>query len=140
MESLETATTAMRHWTAGAASGNWSSLIAMLDPDVTFQVPVDGFLGQRHGVAEASRFFDQLAAVLRADLTVTSTLHGGPVAANRVAFEVSVRGVWLGRHFRQALCLVFVVRDDRVRSFFEYLAWPGGLDPSDPATHESESM
>jgi hypothetical protein len=132
MDGLDTAITAMRHWTSGAATGEWSSLIGMLDPELTFQVPVDGFLGRRHGVAEASRFFDHLAAVLRAELTVTSTLISADRAGDRVAFEVSVRGEWLERSFVQALCLVFVVGGDRVRAFFEYLAWPGGLDPSEP--------
>ena len=130
---LDTAVTAMRHWTAGAASGDWRHLIAMLDPDLTFHVPVDGFSGVRHGVAEATRFFDHLSAVLRADLTVTSTLHGmahGDTGGARVGFEVSVHGTWLDRPFDQALCLVFVVGDGRLQAFHEYLAWPGGLDPS----------
>jgi hypothetical protein len=81
------------------------------------------------------RFFDHLATVLRADLTVTSTLVGVHGADHRVAFEVSVRGQWLERRFVQALCLVFVVAGDRVRAFYEYLAWPGGLDPNEPALH-----
>src|SRR5262245_31952600 len=133
MDRLATATTAMRHWTFGAATGDWSGLIGMLDPELTFQVPVDGFLGRRHGVAEASRFFGHLAAVLRAELTVTSILSSPDGSGDRFAFEVSVRGEWLERQFVQALCLVFVVDDERVRAFFEYLAWPGGLDPSEHA-------
>jgi len=133
MDGLDTAITAMRYWTSGAGTGDWSNLIRMLDPELAFQVPVDGFLGRRHGLAEASRFFDHLAAVLRAELTVTSTLLSADGAGDRVAFEVSVRGEWLERRFVQALCLVFVVGGDRVRAFFEYLAWPGGLDLSDPS-------
>ena len=124
MSDLETATTAMRHWVSGAASGDWSALLSMVDADVTFDVPVEGFIGGRRGHAEATRFFTHLAEVLRARLEVTSTLQDGA----RIAFEVSVRGVWLKRHFRQALCLVFVVGDGRVLAFHEYLAWPGGLD------------
>jgi len=115
----------MRHWTDGAASGDWSRLIAMLDEDVTFHVPVDGFEGMRHGAGEATAFFDHLTAVLRADLTVTSTLCDGA----RVGFEVTVRGVMRGRRFVQALCLVFQVAAGRVLAFQEYLAWPGGLEP-----------
>ena len=42
MSDLETATTAMRHWVSGAASGDWSALLSMVDADVTFDVPVDG--------------------------------------------------------------------------------------------------
>ena len=124
MSDRETATTAMQHWVAGAADGDWSQLLSMLDTDVHFQVPVEGFIGGRRGIAEATRFFDHLAEVLRAQLQVTSTLQDGA----RVAFEIAVRGVWLQRHFRQALCLVFVVGDGRVLAFHEYLAWPGGLD------------
>jgi len=124
MTELQTAVAAMGHWTAGAATGDWSALIAVLDQDVTFHVPVDGFIGVRHGRTEAERFFGHLADVLRADLEVTSTLRDGPL----VAFEVTVRGVWSQRRFRQALCVVLVIADGRVRAFREYLAWPGGLD------------
>jgi ketosteroid isomerase-like protein len=125
---LDTATTAMRHWTDGAADGDWSRLVAMLDEDVVFHVPVFGFEGVRHGVAAAIAFFDHLAAVLRADLTVTSTLRDGA----RIGFEVSVRGVMQDRRFVQALCLVFLISGGRVTAFHEYLAWPGGLDPAAP--------
>ncbi len=98
----------------------------MLDPEVTFHVPVAGFAGRQRGKAAATRFFDQLGAELRAELEVTSTLRADP----RVGFEVAVRGTWLGRDFQQALCLVFLVADGRVQAFHEYLAWPGGLDPA----------
>src|ERR1043166_8366133 len=111
---LDTAQTAMRHWIAGAAGGDWSALLAMLDPQVVFHVPVSGFEGVRHGADAARAFFDHLAAVLR--------------AAARFGFEVSVRGAMHARAFRQALCLVFQVGDGRVLAFHEYLAWPGGLD------------
>jgi ketosteroid isomerase-like protein len=120
---LHTAATAMRHWRAGAADGDWSRLVAMLDPDVSFHVPVAGYGGIQHGVAAAARFFDHLSDVLRADLAVTSTLHDG----ERVGFEVSVHGTMDGRRFRQALCLVFLVRHGGVLAFHEYIAWPGGL-------------
>lgn len=125
---LDTATTAMRRWAAGAASGDWSPLVAMLDPDVTFHVPVAGFEGVRHGAGAAVAFFEHLAAVLRADLTVTSALRDGA----RVGFEVTVRGTMHDRRFVQALCLVFQIGGGRVRAFHEYLAWPGGLDPPAP--------
>lgn len=123
---LATAETAMRHWRSGAAWGDWSAMLAMLDPEVTFHVPVAEFAGWQQGKTAATRFFDQLSAELRAELEVTSTLQAGP----RVGFEVAVRGSWLGRDFTQALCLVFVVADGRVRAFHEYLAWPGGLAPA----------
>jgi ketosteroid isomerase-like protein len=120
----EVARTAMTRWQHGAASGDWSSLVAMLAPDVTFHVPVAGFDGTQHGVAAAERFFAYLTANLRAELTVTSPLLGG----SRVGFEVDVAGTFHGKGFRQALCLVFAVRDGVVSSFSEYLAWPGGLN------------
>ncbi len=126
-----TATTAMRHWTAAAADGDWSRLVAMLEPDVTFHVPVSGFSGVQYGVAAATRFFDHLSAVLRADLAVTATLRDG----TRTGFEVTVDGSMNERRFVQALCLVFVVRDGRVRAFREYVAWPGGLAPTVGAGH-----
>ena len=119
---------ALQHWISGAADGDWSQLIGMLDPEVAFSVPVDGFHGNRRGRSEASRFFAHLAEAVRAELTPTSTL----VQGDRVAFEVSVRGRWLERPFQQALCLVFVVREGRIIEFREYLAWPGGLDPDQP--------
>ena len=121
---LEVARLAMRRWARGAASGDWSGLMELLDPDVTFHVPVAGFAGEQRGLGAARRFFDQLTASIRAELAVTSTLRTG----TRIAFEVSVRGTMLGRPFRQALCLVFVIADGRVLRFQEYLAWPGGLD------------
>jgi ketosteroid isomerase-like protein len=124
---LDTAATAMRHWTAGAADGDWSRLVGMLDPAVVFHVPVPGFSGMQHGVAAATRFFDHLSAVLRADLVVRSTLRDGA----RIGFEISVRGSMSDRRFMQALCLVFLVRDGRVIAFHEYVAWPGGLEPDD---------
>src|SRR5687767_6577574 len=116
-DGAELATAAMRHWVGGAASGDWSRLLALMDPDVTFHVPLPGFPGVRHGIGEARRFFDHLTAVLRADLEVTSTMRDG----DRVGFEVIVRGVMDGRSFVQALCLVFVLGGDRVRQFREYL-------------------
>lgn len=119
----DTAVAAMRHWTAGAATGDWSRLVALLDPAVRFHVPVTGFAGPRTGVADATRFFDHLTAVLRADLAVTGTYRDD---AGRTAFEVTVRGTMDGRAFVQALCLVFEVDGGRVRAFREYLAWPGG--------------
>jgi ketosteroid isomerase-like protein len=125
----EIAATAMRHWVVGAATGDWSRLVALLDPDVVFHVPVPGFDGVRRGVGEARRFFDHLTAVLRAELEVTSTLRAG----DRTGYEVTVRGVMEGRRFVQALCLVFVVGAGRVRQFREYLAWPGGLEPDTSA-------
>jgi ketosteroid isomerase-like protein len=128
---LATATTAMRHWAAGAADGDFSRLVAMLEPDVTFHVPVPGFSGVQHGITAARRFFDHLSAVLRADLAVTATLRDD----TRTGFEVSVDGSMNGRRFVQALCLVFVVRDGRVRAFREYVAWPGGLAPTVGAGH-----
>jgi ketosteroid isomerase-like protein len=121
----DVATAAMRHWVSGAATGDWSALVDMLDRDVTFQVPVPGFTGRRHGLTEARRFFDHLTAVLRADLAVVTTLRDG----DRTGFEIIVRGVMDGRAFVQALCLVFVVDGAAVRQFREYLAWPGGLEP-----------
>lgn len=125
MNPIDTATTAMRHWTTGAATSDWSRLVAMLDPAVTFHVPVPGFNdGVQHGAAAATRFFDHLSDVLRAELTVTSTLRDG----SRVGFEVSVQGSMHGRGFVQALCLVFQIRDGAVVAFHEYVAWPGGLD------------
>jgi ketosteroid isomerase-like protein len=114
---------ALRRWIRGAGGGDWRPLVELLAPDVAFSVPVDGFLGHRTGRAEAERFFAFLAEAVRADLEPTSVLVDG----DRVAFEVSVRGRWLGRPFRQGLCLVFVVRDDAIVEFREYLAWPGGL-------------
>jgi ketosteroid isomerase-like protein len=125
---LMTARTAMAHWQHGAASGDWSSLIAVLDRDVTFHVPVAGFEGIQRGVEAAERFFAYLTANLRADLQVTSTLTDG----SRIGFEVQVTGMFYGKRFTQALCLVFAVRDGVVSSFSEYLAWPGGLTPAAP--------
>jgi len=122
---LDTASLAMRHWRSGAADGDWSRLLGMMDPDVTFHVPVAGFMHQQRGADAATRFFDHLTAVLRAELEVTSTLHNG----DRVGFEVAVRGTMRGREFRQALFLVFLVDGGKIRAFREYLAWPGGLDP-----------
>jgi ketosteroid isomerase-like protein len=124
------AATAMRQWVSGAASGDWSGLLALLDRDVVFHVPVSGFEGVRRGVGEAGRFFDHLSAVLRAELEVTSILS----ADDRIGYEVTVRGVMNGRRFVQALCLVFVLGDGRVRQFREYLAWCGGLDPDAEAS------
>jgi ketosteroid isomerase-like protein len=130
---VDTATLAMRHWTAGAASGDWSRLTAMFDPDVTFRVPVPGFEGLQRGAGAATRFFDHLTAVLRADLSVTSTMCGD----GRVAFEVTVRGTMHDRALRQALCLVFETADGRVRAFREYLARPGGLAPTDETPEDN---
>jgi hypothetical protein len=120
-----TAREAMRRWISGARGGDWSGLVEMLHPEVIFHVPVEGFAGPRHGVAEARRFFDHLAVAVRAQLTVTAVLTDG----QRFGFEVAVAGLWLDRPFRQGLCLVFVPADDVVKKFGEYLAWPGGLDP-----------
>ena len=127
------ATTAMARWVAGAASGDWSGLVDLLDADVTFSVPVPGFSGTQRGLAAATRFFDHLSEVLRAELTVTATMR----ADDRVGFEVTVHGVWQDRAFVQALCLVFVGGDGRIREFREYLAWPGGLDPAGGGAVES---
>lgn len=80
---LHPAMTAMNHWIMGAATGDWTRLIAMLDPAVTFHVPVDGFAGVRHGAADAVRFFDWLTATVRADLVVHATLTGSPAPPSR---------------------------------------------------------
>src|SRR5690242_11133733 len=119
------ASTVMRQWQSGAATGDWSGLLALIDPDVTFHVPVPGFAGRQAGLEAATRFFAHLTAVLRADLAVTATLHG----PDRTGFEVAVTGTMHGQPFVQALVLVFELRHARVRSFREYLAWPGGLTP-----------
>ncbi len=120
---LHPAMTAMNHWILGAATGDWSRLIGMLDPAVTFHVPVDGFAGVRHGTADAIRFFEWVAATVRADLVVHSVLMG----ESGVAFEVQVTGTMHEEPFTQRLCLVFEMRDGLVHNFREYLAWPGGL-------------
>ena len=120
---LHPAMTAMNHWIIGAATGDWTRLIAMLDPAVTFHVPVDGFAGVRHGVADAVRFFDWLAATVRADLVVHAALTG----ESCTAFEVRATGTMAGEPFTQRLCLIFDTRDGLVTGFREYLAWPGGL-------------
>jgi ketosteroid isomerase-like protein len=117
------ATTAMNHWIIGAATGDWTRLVGMLDPAVTFHVPVEGFAGVRHGAADAARFFDWLAANVRADLVVHATLTGEA----GVAFEVQVTGTMTGEPFTQRLCLVFETAGGLVTAFREYLAWPGGL-------------
>jgi ketosteroid isomerase-like protein len=114
----------MQRWRSGAATGDWSGLLARLDPDVAFHVPVAGFPGHQRGVEAATRFFAHLAAVLRAELVVTAILRG----PDRTAFEVDVTGTMDGRRFSQALCLVFEVAGGRVRAFREYLAWPGGIE------------
>ena len=67
----------------------------------------------------------ELADIVMADLTVTSTLRDGA----RIGFEVTVRGRMGQRPFIQALCLVFQIAGGRVVAFHEYLAWPDGLDP-----------
>jgi len=113
----------MEQWQLGAATGDWSGLLALFDRDVTFHVPVSGFSGQQHGVEAATRFFAHLTAVLRAELVVTATLTG----VDRTGFEVAVTGTMHGEPFAQALCLVFEVTGGQVRAFREYLAWPGGL-------------
>jgi ketosteroid isomerase-like protein len=117
---MDTADLAMRHWRAGAATGDWSALVDLLDPAVAFHVPVAGFAGMQHGVESAQRFFAGLTARLRATLTVTARLGGD----GRTAFEVSVAGMLAGRPFEQRLCLVFVTAHGRVREFREYLAFP----------------
>ena len=86
-----TAHEAMRRWISGARGGDWSGLVEMLHPEVIFHVPVEGFAGPRHGVAEARRFFDHLAVAVRAQLTVTAVLTDG----QRFGFEVAVAGLWL---------------------------------------------
>jgi ketosteroid isomerase-like protein len=120
---MHPAMTAMNHWIIGAATGDWTRLIGMLAESVTFHVPVEGFAGVRHGAADAIRFFDWLAATVRADLVVHAVLMG----ESGVAFEVQVTGTMHGEAFTQRLCLVFEMRDGRVQQFREYLAWPGGL-------------
>jgi hypothetical protein len=117
---MDIADAAMRHWTAGAATGDWTALVALLDPAVTFHVPVSGFTGTQHGVESATRFFAGLTAMLRAQLTVTGRLTGD----GRTAFEVTVDGMLAGRPFEQRLCLVFVTGGGLVREFREYLAFP----------------
>jgi ketosteroid isomerase-like protein len=117
---------AVRRWITGAATGDWSDLIEMIHPDVTFHVPVAGFEGVQHGIAAARRFFDRIAATIRADLTVERSFAADPA---RAGFEVAVAGTRHGEPFRQRLFLVFDVRDGRVHEFREYLAWPGGLRP-----------
>ena len=117
---MDTADIAMRNWAAGAASGDWSALVALLDPAVAFHVPVSGFAGVQHGVESAERFFAGLSARLRAALTVTARLSDD----GRTAFEVSVAGLFAGHAFEQRLCLVFVTADGKVREFREYLAFP----------------
>ena len=99
------ASLAMRHWRSGAADGDWSRLLGMMDPEVTFHVPVAGFMHQQRGADAATRFFDHLTAVLRAELEVTSTLHDG----DRVGFEVAVRGTMRGREFRQRRNIEMIV-------------------------------
>jgi ketosteroid isomerase-like protein len=126
---LGTAREAMRRWTAGAATGDWSALLAMFDPDVTFHVPVTGFEGIQHGVEAARRFFDHVADIIRAALHVDATFANGA----QVGFEVAVRGTLHGEPFQQRLCIVFDVHDGAVRGFREYLAWPGGLHLPDAA-------
>jgi ketosteroid isomerase-like protein len=119
----DVANDAMRRWITGAATGDWSELIEVIDPDVTFHVPVVGFEGIQHGIDAARRFFDRIAATIRADLTVDASFAAG----RRAGFEVAVAGTLSGEPFRQRLFLVFDVRDGRVHGFREYLAWPGGL-------------
>jgi ketosteroid isomerase-like protein len=120
---VRVASDAMRRWITGAATGDWSELIEVIDPDVTFHVPVPGFEGIQHGIDAARRFFDRIAATIRAELAVEASFAAGP----RVGFEVAVVGTLDGEPFRQRLCLVFDVRDGLVHGFREYLAWPGGL-------------
>ena len=120
---LDVAQSAMAHWQHGAASGDWSNLVALMAADVTYHVPVPGFEGIQHGVPAAERFFDYLSANFRGELRVASTLIGD----TRIGFEVRVAGTFHGKRFTQALCLVFTIRDGAVASFAEYLAWPGGL-------------
>jgi ketosteroid isomerase-like protein len=120
---VSVANDAMRRWSTGAATGDWSELIEVIDPDVTFHVPVAGFEGIQHGIDAARRFFDRIAATIRADLTVDASFAAG----RRAGFEVAVVGTLEGEPFRQRLFLVFDVRDGRVHGFREYLAWPGGL-------------
>lgn len=120
---MHPAMTAMNHWIIGAATGDWTRLIGMLEESVTFHVPVEGFAGVRHGSADAIRFFEWLAASVRADLVVHSVLMG----ESGVAFEVQVTGTMHEEPFAQRLCLVFEMRDGLVHHFREYLAWPGGL-------------
>jgi ketosteroid isomerase-like protein len=122
-DEVRVASDAMRRWITGAATGDWSDLIEVIDPDVTFHVPVPGFEGIQHGIDAARRFFDRVAATIRAELTVDASFAAG----RRVGFEVAVVGTIEGEPFRQRLCLVFDVSDGRVHGFREYLAWPGGL-------------
>lgn len=119
---MHPAMTAMNHWIIGAATGDWTRLIAMLDSSVTFHLPVEGFSGVRHGTDDAIRCFAWLSETMRADLVVHSILMGEA----GVAFEVRVTGTMREEPFTQRLCLVFEMRDGLVTGFREYLAWPGG--------------
>lgn len=123
---LDTARQAMAAWRHGTGSGDWSRLLAMLHPEVSFHVPVAEFPGPQRGSEAASRFFDHVRSIIRADMDVVSTL----VSADRVGFEVRVTGTNQGKPFVQGLCIVFTAVDGRVTAFSEYLAWPGGLDPA----------
>lgn len=126
---LDIAQQAMANWRHGTGTGDWSRLLAMLHPDVTFHVPVAEFAGLQRGSEAAERFFAHVGANFRADMDIRSTLVDG----DRIGFEVRVNGTHQGQPFVQGLCIVFTVADGGVRAFSEYLAWPGGLDPQAPA-------
>lgn len=123
---IDVARQAITQWQHGTRSGDWSGLLGLLRPDVTFHVPVAEFPGPQRGTAAAAAFFAHISSIIRAELTVVSTLAG----SGRTAFELRVRGTMHGKPFVQRLCIVFTADGDRIRTFAEYLAWPGGLDPA----------
>src|SRR5262245_38193221 len=122
---LDVAQQAMAQWQHGTRTGEWSGLLAMMHPDVTFHVPVPEFFGIQHGSGAAEAFFTHVSSFIQADMRVVNTL----VSAERIAFEVRLAGTMHAKPFAQGLCIVFAIEDGLVRSFSEYLAWPGGLDP-----------
>jgi ketosteroid isomerase-like protein len=129
---MDLADDAMRRWITGAATGDWSRLLAVIDPDVTFHVPVAGFEGVQRGVDAARRFFDRIAATIRAEPDRRRVVRRrARVPPSRSPWWEPSRASRSGNGC--ALC--FDIRDGRVARFREYprvaRRTAHGLEPHD---------
>ena len=61
----------------GAATSDWNALLALLDDDVTFYAPVEGFTGLERGRARAEALFRHHAGFTRTTLTLGRTVANG---------------------------------------------------------------
>lgn len=114
---------AFRRLDHGAKSGEWEPFLELLDDDLTWFAPVDGFQGLHRDKASIAELFRHHGAVTRTHWELKNVVANG----NEIGFESWTAGTIEGKSYGNVLLMLFVIENDKIRHIREYAGYINGV-------------